>query len=386
MRVLHCPTLIGGHAYSLAKAERRLGIESRCIALAPHPFGYPADEWLSGGGLLATHIARWQLLATALRSYDIVHFNFGETAMPQRVPVMPTRSTRFPPWVRRLYNLYAGALEQRDLRWLKARGKTVVVTFQGDDARQGEYLRAHFSISQVDEADYYSVESDRLKRERVAAFARYADGIFALNPDLLHILPVGARFLPYANVDVRNIEPVPPKATHAPVLLHAPTHRGGKGTRFLVEAVNRLKAEGIPFEFVLVEGLQHGEAMKLYARSDLLVDQLLAGWYGGLAVELMALGKPVIAYLREADLGFLPPAMRDALPVINATPQSIYEVLKEWLTVRRNELPVRGAQSRKYVETWHDPIRIAESLKGVYEQLRGRPSPTEAPVNLRKSA
>ena len=33
----------------------------------------------------------------------------------------------------------------------------------------------------------------------------------------------------------------------------------------------------------------------MYAQADLVVDQVLIGWYGALAVETMAMGKPVIA-------------------------------------------------------------------------------------------
>jgi len=152
-------------------------------------------------------------------------------------------------------------------------------------------------------------------------------------------------------------------------VLHAPSHQGVKGTRFVVDAVNRLKAEGVRFEFVLIEGVPHDEAMRLYARADLLVDQLLTGWYGGLAVELMALGKPVLAYIRDGDTGFLPPAMRAALPMINAAPATVYSVLKEWLTRRRAELAALGGRSREFVETWHDPRNIAAGLKAIYEQV-----------------
>jgi hypothetical protein len=109
--------------------------------------------------------------------------------------------------------------------------------------------------------------------------------------------------------------------------------------------------------------------MKLYADADILVDQLLVGWYGGLAVELMALGKPVVAYIREDDMGFIPSAMHADLPVVNATPGSIYNVLRELLTARRHELGAIGVRSRQYVETWHDPIRVASLLKATYVGL-----------------
>jgi glycosyltransferase involved in cell wall biosynthesis len=118
-----------------------------------------------------------------------------------------------------------------------------------------------------------------------------------------------------------------------------------------------------------VEGLANAEAKKLYQQADLLIDQLLIGWYGGLAVELMALGKPVICYLREDDLKFIPNAMREELPIINAEPGTIYTVLKEWLTTRRQELPEWGRRSRCYVEQWHDPLQIAAYLKQEYVQI-----------------
>src|SRR5262249_48350106 len=111
------------------------------------------------------------------------------------------------------------------------------------------------------------------------------------------------------------------------------------------------------------------EALDAYARADILVDQLLLGWYGGAAVECMALGKPVICYIREDDLKFIPEEMRQELPIIHASSATIYAVLKEWLTVRRHELPALGRRCRAYVERWHDPLKIAAGLKADYEAI-----------------
>jgi hypothetical protein len=104
----------------------------------------------------------------------------------------------------------------------------------------------------------------------------------------------------------------------------------------------------------------------------LLVDQLLVGWYGATAAELMALGRPVICFIREDDLRFIPTKMSEELPIINATPGTIYQVLKDWLTVRRNELCSRGKQSRRYVERWHDPLQIAVRLRDAYNSIFDR--------------
>ncbi len=61
----------------------------------------------------------------------------------------------------------------------------------------------------------------------------------------------------------------------------------------------------------MIENLTHEEALNEYSKIDVLVDQLLAGWYGGLAVEVMSLGKPVVAYIREEDLDFIPKKMKE---------------------------------------------------------------------------
>jgi hypothetical protein len=117
-----------------------------------------------------------------------------------------------------------------------------------------------------------------------------------------------------------------------------------------------------------VEGLPHAEARRLYASADLAVDQLLAGFYGAFAVELMALGKPVICQLNALDLRRLPDAMRREIPLIHADPDTIHAVLKEWLTTRRDGLRAQGERSRAYVEHWHDPVRIAARVVADYRR------------------
>jgi hypothetical protein len=105
----------------------------------------------------------------------------------------------------------------------------------------------------------------------------------------------------------------------------------------------------------------------VYKTLDVIVDQLFAGWYGGLAVELMALGKPVISYIRDEDMHFLPDQMRSELPIIQAEPNTIRDVLEGTLKMPRAELVKLAHQSREYVEKWHDPLKIAMRIKNDME-------------------
>ena len=354
LRVLHCPTVVGGNAPQLARAERALGLESWAVSFEEPPAGFAADETLfaPGDGTLRTETKRWRLLMRALRDFDVVHFNWGSSIMP--LEVVPGSAAAH------LYNVYARAVSMRDLAWLKRAGKGVVVTYQGGDARQAETGSALA-------AEHYP--TDDSKRRRIARAARWADRIYALNPDLLRVLPARAEFMPYGHIDLDEWHPVPPPANPVPVIAHAPSHRGIKGTEHVIGAVERLRADGVEVELDLIEGVPRDEARARYARADLLVDQLIAGWYGGLATELMALGRPVVAHIRDDDLRYVPDALRAELPVIDATPQSIDHVLRALVTERRAELPALGSAARAYVERWHDPRRIAAGLAEVYAEI-----------------
>ena len=347
LRVLHVPDSVGGNPQGLARAERELGLQSVSVVSAPSPFGYEADETLRGPGVgrLRYEFRRAKLLGRALRDFDVIHFNFGRTILPQ-------------------------ALRMADLRILRRAGKVIAVTFQGDDIRQGSVSRLRGGLSlPVAVPEAYPPELDTERRRRVTQFERFAHIIGYLNPDLAHVLPRRAVFLPYAHVDPRAWSPIYPSVeASVPVIVHAPSSRDLKGTKHVLEAVRRLSTEGLDLELALVENLPQAQARRVYERATLAIDQLYAGWYGGFAVEAMALGVPVLAYIRDDDLDVVPRAMRDDLPILQARPESLVNVLRHYLTDGRADLAKFREQARRYVERWHDPLRIAAQLEQRYDE------------------
>jgi hypothetical protein len=88
--------------------------------------------------------------------------------------------------------------------------------------------------------------------------------------------------------------------------------------------------------------------------ADLIVDQLVIGWYAMFALEGMSSGKPVVCFIRE-DLKKLyeySGVLKDDLPLISATPDSIYECLRN-LYDQRDSLGLIGKRSRVFVEKYH---------------------------------
>ena len=62
------------------------------------------------------------------------------------------------------------------------------------------------------------------------------------------------------------------------------------------------------------------------------------------------------------------------MPIINAQPNTIYEVLLETLSKTKTELSDLGKKSRQYVLDWHDPKKIAKSLISDYKTAMNKKS------------
>jgi glycosyltransferase involved in cell wall biosynthesis len=348
-RILHLPWNIGGNPIGLSRAERELGLQSDVAVLSAHEYGYEADIDL---GLGAREDPRAQarkaaVLARAARRYDVFHFNFGRT----------------------LFHRLRGGRLRSEIPLLRRLGKTVLATFQGDDARPP-------SANPFGPQDpgYLEMQS-RFQPARRALMLNGAHRVFFLNPDLREWLP-GAEYRPYASVDPREIEVAPPGGGGGDgevVVAHAPSDRGIKGTEHVIEAVEALRGEGLALRLDLVEGVPHAEAMRRFASADMAVDQLNLGWYGGFAVELMAMGRPVLCHIREDEPGDNP--FGEELPIVRATRESLREELRALASDRDRRVRV-GGESRAFVERHHDPLRIARSnLEGLVPIPRRAPRP-----------
>jgi hypothetical protein len=372
IKVLHLPSVVGGNPQGLSKHLNQIGVESETWTLQQNYFGYVADKIICGDTdrLFWRELKRFFALRYVFKS-DVVFFNFGQTLFQQLPKGYRGEKNRLFRLLFSLYSYYARLMQNLELFLLRVLKKVLLVQYQGDDARQGDYSLAHFPITIATQVEpgYYSAESDELKREQIQRLTGVCFKTYALNPDLLHVLPSGSEFLPYSHISLEEWSPCYTQMESRPLRIgHAPSHRGVKGTELILAALDALKIEGFEFELVLVEGLSNAEAKERYKTVDVLVDQLFAGWYGGLAVEAMALGKPVVVYIREEDLKFIPPEMAADLPFIQATPGSIESALRKVLEMPRAQLLELAMRSRAYVERWHDPVTIAKRIKADIEQ------------------
>lgn len=358
MRILHGPVNVGNQAWVLSRAERALGADSTLAVNYSTWLNYPADRVVGslkdcGPG------AQWKRAAHALGApfrHDVMHYYFGRSFACWDDCGGPNR------------------LWFADLRLARLLGRKVFMTLQGCDVRMAGASAETCRWTPCAEGRCQSYRGcrnvlDRRKERLVRDILPLCDRVFVLNPELCRDAPE-AQFLPYCSVDL-NAMPVAPPRTDGPVrILHAPSDPGVKGSRLVIEAVNNLKKRH-DIEFILVQGMSYDEAMALYPSADLVVDQLLCGWYGGFAVELMAMGKPVACYLRDEDLHVLPQGMRGELPLVRLTPETVEADLERAIG-QRSQWPEWGMTARKFAYRWHNPERTARAMLRAYADPRSR--------------
>lgn len=333
MRVLHAPSEIAGQTSILARALRDRGVEAWSLATNPTFAQYMPDESTGDDAKppLSRYAAYFGHVLKHAGQWDVYHFHFGRTLVPPHNPDLP---------------LY------------RAMGKKVVFHWHGCDVRSRAHMNATHARSTCTECDPFCLPA-RQKRV-LAAASRWADAEIVSTPDLLESAPRAqqvhvAAWLP----DYPFAEP----RREPRLVLHAPTNRLIKGTRYVEQSFDALRPRFPHVEFRTVEKLPWRELRDLMRECDVFVDQLFMGWYGMVSVEAMALGKPTLAYIRPD----FEPRAKDA-PVVRTT----IETLTADLAALLGDAPRRAALAsagRAYVDREHDAHVIADRLIELYRSL-----------------
>jgi len=214
---------------------------------------------------------------------------------------------------------------------------------------------------------------DSLWQENLAYLQRNARAVFSMG-DMIEYTP-GSRndlfFWPidFARDDGMRYQPAYPEFVEPRPLrvVHAPNHRQFKGTKYLEAAVSALQAEGISIELILVEREPNDRALTIYRTADIVFDQCLIGFHGYFAIEAMALGKPVMCFIRDPERYLLHP---QECPLLNIHRDELLDSLRMYATAARSSLPEVGRRSRVYAEKYFSMDAFASRLKRCYADLK----------------
>jgi glycosyltransferase involved in cell wall biosynthesis len=308
VRVIHTPLNVAGIPWTNVQALCRKGVDAKLVVVERQKL-HPEADWSLDrpAGFWGRQAVQWPAFLRLLPKTDVFHFYFGWTLVPRRV------------------------------QWplLKAARRKSVLHFLGSDIRG--------------------------KAPEQLAYARGADARIVGSFDALRWVP-DAHVVP-PGLDLRQYTPVPSEDRRRPIVLHAPSSRRRKGTEHVIAA-----CDGLDVDLDIVEGLRHDEARRHYERADIVVDQLNAGWYGVFALEAMALGKPVLGYLREEAVRETERSLGVEVPIVQVMKETLRERIAELAASADGRRRI-GASSRAYVEHVHDADKGADRLITIYRSL-----------------
>jgi glycosyltransferase involved in cell wall biosynthesis len=323
VRVLHSPINIAGGPGAISQGLRELGVDSTLLVFNERPFerGFDVNLELrdtSRKSSIPFNLPKQlRAFAWSARRFDVFHFHAGLTMLPRRI------------------NLPA----------LRALKKGIVFQSWGSDLRG----RPASDVGYLRAADAVIVGSYLTRR--LAPRGPWPEY------DVVH-----------PAIDLTDWKPAPTEPGETLLVAHAPSKRAVKGTDAVLAAVESLRKRGAPIELDLIEDVPNREARLRYAAADVVIDQLRIGWYGMLAIESMALGKPVVVHLDEQAAAETEEAFGLELPLVRTSEGNLEDVLAGLVEVRES-LPELGRRSRAYVERVHGHTQVARQVLEIYERV-----------------
>jgi hypothetical protein len=344
-----------------AKAERLLGVKADTLVFQTYyitsDFRFDLSRWNRGPGVWRSLGLPLLVLLWAACRYQRFHYFCDRGLLP---------GERF-------------EVREDELKFLRALGREVFFYTYGADVRTRKKTLALGEpncCTTCPEPGRYCICDDELGSNLHTMRSRYATATFALG-DMVHYTPGSRNDTHFWPIDLskdggRRYEPryPDPEATSPVRVVHAPNHQGFKGTPCLVAAVKRLQERGLPVELRLVERVPNSEALEIYRGADVVFDQCLIGYHGYFALEAMAMGKPVVVFLRDPVLA------PDECPLVNVRPETVETVLEDLIRDRRR-LHELGRRGRRYIERHYTVEAFAKRLGRALSEV-GQPAQAAA--------
>ena len=335
MNILHLPYNDANVAWSQVRALKDLGEQADLLTVHKSPLVNDGNIDLSFyfHNSMYRNAQKWVFFLRDFRRYDIFHYHSA----------------------RSLLDYKAGNFSLIDFR-IASKFRPVFSTFHGCDIR--DFQKGSCPIP-CGNPVCRLVDRHKCFDEIVALSAVS----YVTTPDLLRVNEK-FKYMPQSVYGLDSITPLPPESSERTRIVHMPSSSSIKGTAFVLNACDLLKEEGLDFELVLVRDIPHPEALAILDTADIVIDQLLAGWYGVLAVEAAIRAKPVVVnlakeYLSRVDI---------RPPFINACPDSLVDTLRK-LIIEKHMLAKIGMDSREYVSEVHNALTHARILMQDYKSV-----------------
>lgn len=286
-------------------------------------------------------LAYFLFFLKSLFRYDVFYFISGETILSRR-------------------------LRRFELKTYKLLGKRVVFNFVGSDIRSENYL----IWKQTNIYDYLQgksapPKSEDFQKKLIDDALRYADSILVSTPDLLEITPQATYFPVVYDIEnlaaeIESIEE-PEKDPNKIYILHSPSNTGTKGTAIINDVLEKIKREFPaavelirPYNeknYELTHSVSRYKLFQLMKQADIVIDQMVIGWYGLQSIEALITGKTVVCYIEKNLEKFL----FEDCPIVTTDVLSLEQTLKNCMAERQMGILPDKRKQIEWLKKYHTP-------------------------------
>ena len=341
MKILYGGIEIANTMSIYTDSLRKRGYQAFCMNLYPSYLNYRADysfnirecNWVSCKDRVVN------LVAYMISEFDIFHFFFNITLMP----------------------------DYSDIYVLKALNKKMIMNNVGSDVRQYSKAIRMNSYWNLVKDTYFKRCSEERNINRIKLIAGNIDYCMTFDGELIQYVQSYYKkcFLYRIPINIDLYSAVDMVKKDRLLIVHAPTNPVVKGSKYIIETIEALKSK-YDIEFVLIKHMSHERAKAFYKQADIIIDQIIIGEYGSLAVECMAMAKPVVCWICDYSKERYP----IDLPIVSGNKDNLYEKL-EMLILDFDMRKKLGLEGRNYVEKYHDINKLIMELIDIYNEMMG---------------
>ncbi|MCC5960524.1 MAG: hypothetical protein JJU08_14425 [Rhodobacteraceae bacterium] len=259
-----------------------------------------------------------------------------------------------------LDGMLKGGPRLRDLKRLKALGKTVICVFHGSDVRP-VWLNGSFTDKEPEEL----LKQGARKLSWLREIEKYADAIVSHPPmaplqnrSYAQYLSVG---IPTTHIKPKQQQEVERKSD-AFQIVHAPSNPETKGTEKIKAVITKLRSEGYKIDLQLLINVPNSQVLATLRNADLLIDQVFSDTpMAHLATEAAGQSCPTVVcgYDLKALQSIVP--AEDWPPTIIGEPDELYDCVK-WALDHNAERHEIGRAAHAFVSERWRPEQVARNF------------------------
>jgi len=247
-----------------------------------------------------------------------------------------------------------------DDKWLKFFDTPGIVEWHGSDIRDPE-LEAdtnRYYRKALDEGYEYKEDAQKAWKAQ-KRFERLGFYTLVNTPALRRHIHTDVFFYLNRRIFLRDFN-MSGQVNEVPSILFAPSKPIVKGAKWVYKAVDLLR-RSYKFHFEVLTNLSRHEVLRAMQKADIVLDQFVLGDIGMVSIEAMAMGKPVVCFIKDD----LKETYKDS-PIVQVHPETLAGGIEKLLRSREMR-EARGIAGRIYAGRYYSIENQINELVRIYE-------------------